>query len=218
MLDENVSIAYDLAMATKPKLLSEQLREAILAAGVSRIEFPKSSESAKPNCPDLYRATAGRAGNDDKIGEYLGLRLICLNAIRNPNRKENKRMASISSDRTGNRTIQFIAGDGKRCSIRLGKMSMKEREKLKPKSLRSMEQPLPALAATMNGRMVRSQKSTLYDKLAKVGLVPKRAEPEKAKLGPFIDGDPEKRTDNQAANSDRSTAGPSQPSTVFWGE
>ena len=34
-------------------------------------------------------------------------------------------MASISTDENGNRTIQFVAGDGRRKSIRLGKVSLR---------------------------------------------------------------------------------------------
>ena len=197
MLDENVSIAYDLAMATKPKLLSEQLREAILAAGVSRYRISKELGISQAQ---LSRFISGNSGlgqeTTDKIGEHLGLRLIKDEPKKKSKSKEHKHMASISSDSKGNRTIQFIAGDGKRRTIRLGKMTIKDAREIKTK------------VATLNGAAIAgtgwdpvtaawvgSRKSTLYDKLAKVGLVPKRAEPEKATLGPFIDGYLKKRTD-----------------------
>ena len=39
-------------------------------------------------------------------------------------------MASISKEPNGRRTIQFVAGDGKRRSIRLGKVSQREAEEI----------------------------------------------------------------------------------------
>lgn len=97
-------------------------------------------------------------------------------------------MASISKDPNGNRTIQFIAGDGKRRSIRLGKLPVKATNEIKTK--------VEALnAASIAGigwdketaEWVGGRAATLYDKLAAVGLVPKRAEPEKTTLGHFLD-------------------------------
>ena len=40
-------------------------------------------------------------------------------------------MASISKDKNGNRTIQFVAGDRKRRTIRLGKVTAKTAEGIK---------------------------------------------------------------------------------------
>ncbi|HTQ38063.1 MAG TPA: tyrosine-type recombinase/integrase [Pirellulales bacterium] len=105
-------------------------------------------------------------------------------------------MASISKDGNGNRTIQFVAGDGRRRSIRLGKLPLKAVREIKTK----VESLNGAAVARIGwdketAEWVGGLESTLYDKLAKVGLVPKRAAPEKATLGPFIDGYIAKRTD-----------------------
>ena len=40
-------------------------------------------------------------------------------------------MASLSTDANGNRTLQFVSGDGKRRTIRLGKLPKKEAETIK---------------------------------------------------------------------------------------
>ena len=42
-------------------------------------------------------------------------------------------MASLSSDARGNRTIQFLDGEGKRRTVRLGKMPIKQAETIKHK-------------------------------------------------------------------------------------
>ena len=105
-------------------------------------------------------------------------------------------MASISSDKKGNRTIQFVAGDGKRRSIRLGKLPLKAVREIKTKI-----ESLNAAAVAGIGwdketaEWVGGRESTLYDKLASVGLVPKRAEREKATMRQFIDSYLGKRTD-----------------------
>lgn len=42
-------------------------------------------------------------------------------------------MESISSDKNGNRTVQFVAKDHKRKNVRLGTMPLKDAEKFKSK-------------------------------------------------------------------------------------
>jgi integrase len=105
-------------------------------------------------------------------------------------------MASISKDANGNRTIQFIAGDGKRRSIRLGKLPVKATNEIKTKvdSLNAAAIAGIGWERDLAGWVGRLE-SKLYDKLANVGLVPNRAESEKVTLGPFIDSYLEKRTD-----------------------
>jgi len=77
ILDVNVSIAYDPRIATKPKLLSEQLREAILTAGVSRYRISKELGVSEAQLSRFISGVSG-LGQDliDKIGEYLGLTLV----------------------------------------------------------------------------------------------------------------------------------------------
>ena len=97
-------------------------------------------------------------------------------------------MASLSKDKSGNRTIQFVAGDRKRRSIRLGKMPQKAAETIKAKV-----ESLSAAAISQTSwdaetaAWVGKLESLLYDKLAKVGLLPVRAAAEKSTLGAFLE-------------------------------
>ena len=94
-------------------------------------------------------------------------------------------MASISRQKNGRRTIQFVAPDGKRKSIRLGKTTQRTAEAVKIR----VEH---LVAARMSGhafdsetaRWVAGLDRTMADKLARVGLIPKI---KRATLGPFID-------------------------------
>ncbi len=93
-------------------------------------------------------------------------------------------MASISKDPGGKKRILFVATDGKRRAIRLGKMPGRAAEAIKIK--------LEALVASnVSGcpwdvelsRWVREIPDALANKLARNGLIPKR---ERATLGAFI--------------------------------
>lgn len=94
-------------------------------------------------------------------------------------------MASISKDPNGRRTIQFVGSDGKRRSIRLGKVSQRLAE-----TVQILVEHL--LAARLTGgaldgetaRQVANLDAQLADKLAAVGLIPKR---QRATLGAFLD-------------------------------
>ncbi|MBX9585240.1 MAG: site-specific integrase [Gemmataceae bacterium] len=91
-------------------------------------------------------------------------------------------MASLSTDKTGNRVIPFVAGDGKRRTIRLGKVSKKTAEgvELRVEYLQS--------AATsrlpLDGETARWV-ADIGDDLAAVGLIPVR---QSETLGAFLDG------------------------------
>ncbi len=94
-------------------------------------------------------------------------------------------MASISRDPNGRRTIQFVGSDGKRRSIRLGKVSQRLAE--------SVQVRVEHLAAALltggaldgeTARWVADLDMQLADKLAAVGLIPKR---QRATLGAFLD-------------------------------
>lgn len=102
-------------------------------------------------------------------------------------------MASITREANGRRTIQFVGADGKRRSIRLGKVS--EREAL---SVKVRVEHL-ATAAMFNNpldpetaRWVEERDQATIDKLAAVGLVPRR---ERASLAVFLDAYIESRSD-----------------------
>jgi hypothetical protein len=94
-------------------------------------------------------------------------------------------MASISRDPNGRRTIQVVGSDGKRQSIRLGKVSQRLAE-----SVQVRVEHLAAAEATggaLDGetaRWVADLDTQLADKLAAVGLIPKR---QRATLAAFLD-------------------------------
>jgi integrase len=102
-------------------------------------------------------------------------------------------MASISTCRDGRRTIQFVAGDGKRKSIRLGRASKKTAEVVKVK----VEAILAANAAKTpldqeTARWLGEIEDGLSDKLTAVGLIPRRGS---TALGAFLDDYLAGRTD-----------------------
>ena len=102
-------------------------------------------------------------------------------------------VASISKGTGGYRTIQFVGGDGKRRSIRLGKVSQRQAEavKLRVESLNAAlisKCPLDGDTAAW----VADVGDDLAAKLAAVGLIPERAS---AVLGDFLDAYVERRTD-----------------------
>jgi integrase len=102
-------------------------------------------------------------------------------------------VASISKQPGGQRTIQFTAADGKRKSIRLGKVSEWTAEGVK---LHVEALVIAAVAGhPVDGgtaRWVAKLETVMHDKLSAVGLVPKR---ESAALGEFITSYVESRTD-----------------------
>ena len=102
-------------------------------------------------------------------------------------------MASLSTEKskiTGRptgRRIQFVDGNRQRKSIRLGNVPAKAAQ-----SILARVESLSAAAISQTSwdaetaAWVGKLDAMLYDKLAKVGLLPKRAEVEKATLGPFV--------------------------------
>jgi plasmid maintenance system antidote protein VapI len=64
-------------MAKKPKLISEQLREAMLTADISRYRIAKEIGVTEALLSRFMNGVAGLGqDNIDKIGELLGLRLV----------------------------------------------------------------------------------------------------------------------------------------------
>lgn len=96
-------------------------------------------------------------------------------------------MASISTDPSGNKTIQFIGSDRKRRSIRLGKMRLKTVEAIRDRveelvaSGMTGKSPKPSLL-----EWLEEADDGLYAKLAAVGLVEPRGGAGDA-LGLFLD-------------------------------
>src|SRR5262249_2850781 len=110
-------------------------------------------------------------------------------------RKGPATMASISHGPNGRRTIQFVAPDGKRKTIRLGKVSQKTAEGERSR----VEHRAAALAsgtawAQHTASWVRKVGDDLAGKLAAVRLIPVR---NTARLGEFIDGYLESRADTR---------------------
>jgi integrase len=100
-------------------------------------------------------------------------------------------MASISTDKKGLRRILFVGGDGRRRTIRLGRVPIK--------TARTIQTHVENLAAAALGRNAPDPETSawvgrldrvLYDKLATVGLLPPREQkqdPEAVALGAFLD-------------------------------
>jgi integrase len=105
-------------------------------------------------------------------------------------------MASISSDPNGNRTLQFVAGDGKRRSIRLGKIPKKAADaiKVRVEYLNAAAIGMTPLDAE-TAAWVAKIGDDFHAKLAAVGLVPSRTPPVVATLATFCDGYIASRTD-----------------------
>jgi len=109
-------------------------------------------------------------------------------------------MASIARDKGGNRRILFVAPDGKRPTIRLGKVSQRMAEGIKYR----VEH---LLAAKLTGHAVDADTAcwvaelpdALADKLARVGLIPRRHGKATAALGPFLTAHLESRADLKPA-------------------
>ncbi len=108
-------------------------------------------------------------------------------------------MASISTDNSGKRRIQFVGPDGSRKSIRLGKVSLRKCEEW----VRHIEQILEANRfnqAIEHGTVSWTESLTdeLYQKLAAVGLVASR-ETQIRTLRAFLDGFIQERKDVKPA-------------------
>ena len=105
-------------------------------------------------------------------------------------------MASISRDKNGNRTIQFVGGDKKRRSIRLGKTPAKAADAIKAK-VESLNAAVIA-GISWDGQTadwVARLNDAMYDKLAKAGLVPRRGRGGMTSLGAFLGAYIESRND-----------------------
>jgi len=112
-------------------------------------------------------------------------------------------MASIARDKNGCRRILFVAPDGKRPTIRLGKVSQRTAEGIKYR----VEQLLEALQFNRSMEpdlveWVKGLEPPLAKKLARVGLIPNpEAEPARA-LGPFLTDFTTRRIDVKPATKE----------------
>jgi integrase len=112
-------------------------------------------------------------------------------------------MASISSDRKGNRTIQFFDADQRRRTVRLGKVSRRWAESIRDHIVelntakimgQSVERRTAAWVADLDDRMA--------SKLAAVGLIQSRERDSPTSLGQFLDDYVAQRSDVKPATKE----------------
>jgi site-specific recombinase XerD len=99
-------------------------------------------------------------------------------------------MASISRESNGRRTIQFVGPDGKRKSVRLGKVSQRTAEGVKVRMEALVVAQLTGQPVDdETARWLADRDNRMADKLARVDLIPQR-KPKDATtattLGPFL--------------------------------
>ena len=112
-------------------------------------------------------------------------------------------MASISKDPNGRRRILFVAPDGKRKTIRLGKVSQRAAEAVKYRVEQLLAAKLTGHALEADtARWMAGLESALADKLARVGLIPSRKDQAVATLGPFLADYVERRVDVSQATKE----------------
>jgi Phage integrase SAM-like domain len=111
-------------------------------------------------------------------------------------------MASISKDSKGHRRILFVNAEGKRKAIRLGKVSQESALGVKFHVEKLLEASFTQQAlSNRTAAWVGDLESSLYDKLAAAGLLPKRAEQEQTTLAGYLESYISKRTDVKASTA-----------------
>src|SRR5262249_36813629 len=90
-------------------------------------------------------------------------------------RKGRNTMATIGNDPNGFKRILFVAPDGKRKTIRLGKATMKQATAFKVKVEALIGQTITGVADDEVSRWLAGLDSAMYGRLAAVGLVEGRA-------------------------------------------
>ena len=109
-------------------------------------------------------------------------------------------MASIARDKNGNRRIQFVAPNGKRPTIRLGKVSQRSAEAVKYRVEQLLAAKLTGHAVDADtARWVAQLKPKMADKLVRVGLISKRSDTGDVTLAEHVAGYISKRTDVKPA-------------------
>lgn len=95
-------------------------------------------------------------------------------------------MASITSDPNGRKRILFVGPDGFRRPIRLGKASMKQAEAFKVKVEQLVSAKITGATDDETARWVAGLDDVAHEKLAAVGLIPKRQSHAAEMLGQFV--------------------------------
>jgi len=96
-------------------------------------------------------------------------------------------MASIGKDPRGRKRVLFMAGDGSRKTIRLGKTSQKQAEAFKVKLEALVAARFSGSMDPETARWIADLPDDVHDKLASVGLVTARAPAVNTTLGIFLD-------------------------------
>jgi len=112
-------------------------------------------------------------------------------------------MASISKQKNGLKTVQFVGADGRRRSIRLGKCTMKHAQEVKTRVEHihaAMKAGLPLDSDTAG--WLGEISDALAEKLAAVGLIPRREAKAVEELGEFITWYVGTRTDVKPATKE----------------
>ena len=111
-------------------------------------------------------------------------------------------MASISRDPNGRRRILFFDPNGIRKSIRLGKMAKKPAEAIKARVEAILAASIAGISSDKEtAEWVGKLDRMLYDKLAAVGLVSKRAATEHFRLSAWLDSYITGRSDVKGATA-----------------
>jgi integrase len=101
-------------------------------------------------------------------------------------------MATIGNDPNGHKRILFVASGGKRKTIRLGKVTMKQATAFKVKVEALIGQTITGVFDDEVSRWLAGLDAEMHNRLAAVGLVRPR---DSARLGEFLDGYVAMRTD-----------------------
>lgn len=96
-------------------------------------------------------------------------------------------MATIGNDPNGRKRILFVAGDGKRKSIRLGKSTAKQADAFKVKLEALIACGITGSTDDETSRWVASLNDKMHARLAKVGLVKARGRSGKTTLKELLD-------------------------------
>jgi len=83
-------------------------------------------------------------------------------------------MASVCKDKNGRKRILFVAGDGVRRTIRLGKCDAKQADAVRAKVENLQAAALSGSTDPATAQWVKTMDIRLYDRFSKVGLVPPR--------------------------------------------
>lgn len=104
-------------------------------------------------------------------------------------------MASVIDDPNGRRRIQFVASDGSKRTLRLGKVSRKQADAFKVKVEAVIAANITGSMDDETSRFIAQLDEKMHSRLAAVGLLKSREPVGATTLGPFIDSYITGRTD-----------------------